>query len=294
MKTLSVDQNFLGLPDELSAFEAAKSVVLPIPYEATTSYIQGTASGPNAILAASQQVEFYDDELKCEPCRTGISTANFLRPNEANHAENLVQIQEEAEAHYSSGKFVLSLGGEHSITIPLVRAANKVFGDFSVLQLDAHSDLRDSYEGSQLNHACVMARVNEICDFVGVGLRSGVQGEEKGIRSGSRLFYASEMQKGGDWRQSAVDALGENVYLTFDLDFFDPSIMPSVGTPEPGGFFWYNTLEFLKEVFRTKNVFAADIVELSPLFGLIHPDFLAAKLAYKFIGYKHCLDSSQI
>lgn len=261
----------------------------PIPYEATTTYAQGTAAGPAAILSASQQVELWDDELDCEPCEHGICTLPHFDATGMNHNEALSKIGEISCQIFNEGKFSLSLGGEHSVTIPLVKKAAEFWPDLSVLHFDAHSDLRQSYEGSTLNHACVMARVGEICPFVSVGLRSGIKGERANARSDSRLIYARQMQKNAHWIDQALAGLSRNVYLTFDLDFLDPSIMPSVGTPEPGGFLWYETLEFIRCVFRERNVVACDIVELKPVDTLHHPDFLAAKLAYKMIGYKLCI-----
>ena len=289
MKTLGVEDNFLGLSEAESAYNTARAVILPLPYEKTTSYKQGTAAGPQAILSASQQVEFYDDELRAEPRKVGIATVAAPDFTGLSHEAGLEKIAEVAGLLFDDGKFVVSLGGEHSVTIPLVREVVRRHPDVSVLQLDAHSDLRRSYEGSPLNHACVMARVDELCDFVAVGLRSGIAGEEKGLRAGSRLFYACEMVRDSSWQQKALDALGEKVYLTLDLDFFDPAIMPAVGTPEPGGFHWYETLAFLREVFREKEVVACDVVELMPQPGQHHADFLAAKLVHRLLGYRFLL-----
>ena len=278
MQTLPQSENFLGLEDSQSSFENAQAVILPIPYEGTTTYIKGTADGPAAILQASQQVEYYDDELGSEPCMHGIATAEPLPFAGQSHKQALAKIGTAAQKIMQTEKFFVGIGGEHSITIPIVRHAVEIFDNLSVLQLDAHSDLRDSYEGSPLNHACVMARVNECCDFVSVGLRSGIIGEQKNIRPGAKLIYAREMVGNSDWQQAALAALSENVYLTFDLDF--------LGTPEPGGFHWYQTLAFLKRVFAEKNVVACDVVELCPMPNVRHADFLAAKLVYKLIGYK--------
>lgn len=285
-RALPQNENFLGLDESLSSFEKSKVAILPVPYEGTTTYIKGTAKGPAAILAASQQIEFFDDELGAEPCKSGVATLPPLSFAGQSHEQALSKISEMAKKFLESDKFFVGLGGEHSITIPIVQEAVKIYSRLSVLQLDAHSDLRDSYEGSRLNHACVMARVNECCDFVSIGLRSGVMKEQENIRAGAHLIYAKDMAGKNDWQQSVFDALSDTVYLTFDLDFFDPSIMPAVGTPEPGGFHWYETLAFLKEVFEQKKVVACDVVELCPIERLVHPDFLAAKLVYKLIGYK--------
>lgn len=286
MTTLPRSENFLGIEEKYSSFESAQAVILPIPYEGTTTYMKGTVDGPAAILSASQQIEFFDDELRAEPCKSGIATAPALSFHGQSHEQALTKIGAEAASIMNSGKFFVGLGGEHSVTIPIVQEAAKIFSNLSVLQLDAHSDLRDSYEGSKLNHACVMARVNECCDFVSVGLRSGIIDEEKNLRPGARLIYANDMIGNNKWHQIVLDALSENVYITLDLDFFDPSVMPALGTPEPGGFHWYETLAFLKKVFAEKNVVACDVVELCPIEGLVHPDYFAAKMVYKLISYK--------
>ena len=287
MQVLSENENFLRLEATFANFAKAQAVVLPVPYEATTTYNQGTVGGPAAILTASHQVELYDEELDREPFTVGVATLPPLQFSDAQeHEAALASIGQRGKAVMETGKFLLSLGGEHSITIPLVQQAAEIFPDFAVLQLDAHSDLRDSYDGSAYSHACVMARVNDICDFVGVGVRSGVAGEREGLRPGARLFYAHEMRQDSQWPERVLDSLPENVYLTLDLDFFDPSIMPAVGTPEPGGFRWGETLQFLRMLFEERNVVACDVVELSPIPGLVHPDFLAARLVYKLIAYR--------
>jgi len=287
MQVLPENENFLRLEDTFANFAKAQSVVLPVPYEATTTYNRGTVNGPAAILAASHQVELYDEELDREPFTVGVATLPPVQfQDNPDHEAALDAIGERGRAVMQTGKFLLSLGGEHSITIPLVERAVEVFPDLGVLQLDAHSDLRDSYEGSAYNHACVMARVNEMCDFVGIGVRSGIAGERGELRPGARLFYAHEMRQDPQWPDKVLDALPENVYLTLDLDYFDPAIMPAVGTPEPGGFHWHETLQFLRLLFEERNVVACDVVELAPIDGLVHPDFLAAKLVYKLIAYR--------
>lgn len=287
MQVLPENENFLRLEEAYANFAKAQAVVLPVPYEATTTYNQGTVDGPAAILAASHQVELYDAELDLEPFTVGVATLPSMQFGEKeDHEAALDAIGLQGKAVMQTGKFLLALGGEHSITIPLVEQAAEVFPELGVLQLDAHSDLRDSYEGSSYNHACVMARVNEICDFVGVGVRSGIAGERGDLRPGARLFYAHEMRRDPQWPDKVLDSLPENVYLTLDLDYFDPSIMPAVGTPEPGGFHWNETLQFLHALFEEHNVVACDVVELSPIDGLVHPNFLAARLVYKLIAHR--------
>ncbi len=278
--------NFLGIEEKYSAYETAQTVILPLPYEQTTSYMPGAAKGPQAIVDASAYVELYDEELDVEAYLTGIHTLKapaFLGEAEADFQK----ISDTCSKLLQDGKFVVSLGGEHSVSFPLVRAFNEQFPGLSVLQLDAHSDLRDSYEGSIYSHASVMRRIFELNrNIVQVGIRSQCKEEADFIRQKEiHTFYVHQIHKTG-FAPSILEALTENVYITIDVDFFDPSIMPATGTPEPGGFLWNETLFFLKEIFKIKNVVGMDVVELSPQKGLVHPDFLAARLIYKLLGYK--------
>lgn len=279
--------NFLDLPPELSDPERARAAVLCLPYEATTSYGKGTRRGPESIVRASTQVELYDEELEVEPCEVGIAT---VRPFEAGFPETgepaVRRIAEACHSLLQAGKFVAALGGEHTVSVGLVEAHRAAFADLWVLQLDAHSDLRQEYQGTRWSHACTMARIGELCPFVGIGLRSGIRGERSDLAPPSRIFYAHEMRRDPDWPERVLDALGEHVYLTLDLDFFDPAIMPAVGTPEPGGFWWNETLTFLRTLCTRKTVVGFDVVELAPISGLAAPDFLAARLVYKLLGYR--------
>lgn len=277
--------NFLDLPGQLTDFERAQVAVLCIPYEASTTYGRGTQRGPQAIVDASHQVEFYDEELDLEPCQIGISTSMPIEKFDSNPEVAMEQISAACDKLLSQNKFVISLGGEHTVTVGLVRAFKKHYPNLWVLQLDAHSDLRNEYHGSKLNHACVMARVNEICPFLGVGIRSAIKDERNLLKPPSQIHYAHELQRNPSWSSFLVEPLREPVYITIDLDFFDPAIVPAVGTPEPGGFFWYETLAFLRNVIRSRKVVGFDIVELCPQAGFQASDFVAAKLAYKLIGY---------
>ncbi|MFQ5706869.1 MAG: agmatinase [bacterium] len=280
------DLNFLGLPESLADLATARVAILCLPLEASTTYGKGTARGPQAILAASHQVELYDEELQTTPCEIGISTQQPFAQFEDSIEFSLQQIASECARLLKMDKFVVGLGGEHSITVGLVQAFQAQFPDLWVLQLDAHSDMRDSYMNSKYNHACVMARVGEICPFIGVGIRSSLRDEQEALKGPSRIIYAFEMQQNQAWPDLVLAHLGDPVYLTIDLDFFDPGIMPSVGTPEPGGFYWHETLAFLKRVVQTHTVVGFDVVELRPLPNLSAPDFTAAKLVYKLIGYQ--------
>jgi agmatinase len=261
---------------------------LPLPFEATTSYGRGTRRGPAAIIKASQQVEFFDEELNLEPCQVGIATVKPPALSKVTPARAVKIIADSCRALCNDGKFVIGLGGEHTVTVGMVQAMHEKYPDLWVVQLDAHSDLRDQYEGSRFSHACAMARVQELCPFVGLGIRSGIRGERKRLAPPSWLYYAHEMHRNGAarWMEEVFNILGRRVYLTIDLDFFNPAEMPAVGTPEPGGFGWYDALAFLRELFTRREVVGGDVVELSPLRGMAASDFFAARLAYKLIAYK--------
>jgi agmatinase len=284
----------LGLDEEASAFARSRAVILPVPYESTTSFGGGTRAGPRAILEASRYVELWDQELRADPSRAGIHTLPALELSRAGPAAAMEELGRAYAALLEplGDRFPLMLGGEHSISAPAIRAvaATAARGGrrLQVLQFDAHADLRGSYEGTPYSHASAMRRVLDVADVVGVGIR-GISQEEVEVAessSGVTLVYADEMWEDDRWMDRALEALGDPVYLTFDVDYFDPSLVPSTGTPEPGGGDWYRTLRFLRRVFRERRVLAADVVELAPVPGLAAPDFLVAKLVYKLLGYR--------
>lgn len=283
---------FLGLDHPEGSFDAADAVLLPVPYESTTSWGGGTRRGPAGIVEASRYIEMYDQEFSCEP---GALLRIHTLPGLELTRAGATPAMEELRAAYGKvaeacgERFLLMLGGEHSISSPAILAqADRHEGRLSVLQMDAHADLRAEYEGTPNSHASAMARVLDRADVVAVGLR-GVSQEEidvSGASDASTLIWADEMWEDDRWMDRALEALGPDVYLTFDVDYFDPSLVPSTGTPEPGGGDWYRTLRFLRRVFAERRVVAADIVELAPTPGLSAPDFLVAKLAYKLISYR--------
>jgi len=292
----ALPQTFLGLDEAAGAFDSARAVVFPVPYEATTSYGGGTRGGPAAIIDASRYIEVYDREMDAEMGpEIGIHT---LPPIELTRAGPAEAMQELRDAHdrvleAAGDRFVLMLGGEHAVSAPAIRshaarlAANDG-GRLTVLQFDAHADLRAEYEGSPHSHASAMARVLDVADVVGVGLR-GVSAEEVEVarsHDGVHLVWADDMWESDDWMDEAIDRLGDTVYITFDVDYFDPSLVPSTGTPEPGGGDWYRTLRFLRRVFEQRDVVGCDVVELAPTPGLHAPDFLVARLVYKLLGYR--------
>lgn len=281
----------MGLDDEASRFETARALILPVPYESTTSWGSGARGGPRAILEASRYIEVYDQELDDEPARVGIHTLPALELTRAGATPAMAEL-ESAYARVldaAGDRFVVMLGGEHSVSAPAIRAwAARSEGRLSVLQLDAHADLRAEYEGSTHSHASAMARVLDVAHVVAVGVRA-LSPEEVRVARDSKavtLVWADHMWEDDSWMDAALERLGKRVYLTFDVDYFDPSLVPSTGTPEPGGGDWYRTLRFLRRVFREREVVACDVVELAPNPGLSAPDFLVAKLVYKLIGYR--------
>lgn len=278
---------FLDIPGKRASYAEAEFVVLPIPYDATTSYRPGTRNGPAAILDASRQVEDFDEELGHAVAGCRIATLAPMAPRvdgpEAMHEE----IFHAAKRVVRDRKFLFSLGGEHSITSGLVRAVMTRHRKLSVLQIDAHADLREEYEGSPFSHASVMRRILELgATVVPVGIRNISREEHTFLkRANLRLFTARECVSGTAWMNEAVERLGELVYVTIDIDGFDPAYAPGTGTPEPGGLDWYQVTALLRMVCAQRNVVGADIVEVSPVPGQTVTEFLAAKLAYKLMAY---------
>lgn len=281
--------NFLGLPPELTGYRQAAAVVWPIPMERTTSYVSGTARGPRAIVDASRFAETYDEELGAEPSRRGIHTLPEMDTRHGSVEDLLANLKRVAGSLLDDGKFFVALGGEHSLTPPLVAASAERFPGLSVLQVDAHSDLRDQYEGSRHSHACAMRRVVEMCPAVQVGIRSMSPEEAADVgRLPTRIFPAHKLhaRPAAEWIAEVLAALSDTVYLTFDIDGLDPALVPATGTPEPGGLGWYETLALLRALFEQKRVVAADLVELLPQPGQHASDFLCARLVYKMISYR--------
>ena len=280
-------ENFLGLPAEHSDFDGAGVVILPVPYEATVSYMGGTRFGPRGLIHASRFVELYDHELDAEPYAIGVHTLPELLLTGAGPGKAMRELRRAFDALLPSGKFVIMLGGEHSVSGPPILAHADRLGTrkLSVLQLDAHADLRAEYEGTPHSHACVMHVVHERVKLVQVGIRS-LTAEERALQRRRRMtvVFGHELET-PDWEDRVLAALGPDVYITIDVDYFDPTFMPSTGTPEPGGGAWNRTIRLLDRVFRERTVVGADVVELAPLPGIVAPDFLAAKLVYKLIGF---------
>ena len=264
---MNTTNNYAGIPDEFAQLEKAKVVLIPVPYDGTSTWGKGADKGPKAFLEASENMEWYDIETDTEVYQQGIYLANAIE--EDSSPEAMVNAVHKVTKEYiKRNKFVTLFGGEHSISIGTIRAFNECFDNLTVLHIDAHADIRKSYNGSKFNHACAVHEASQTTNLIQVGIRS-MDAIEKTFIDEEKTFFAHDMVNDEYWTDKVIDLMTDNVFITFDLDALDPSIMPSTGTPEPGGLFYYETLEFLKQVFEDKNV-----------------DFLAAKLYYKMLSYK--------
>lgn len=280
-------RNFLGIPAENSQLATSPYVILPVPYEETATYGKGTQYGPAAIIAASQEVELFDDELDREPYLAGIHTAPSVEITSAGaQAQNEI-IYKSCRELVQKGKVVGMLGGEHSISYGAVRACLEKYPELTVVQLDAHADLRDGYLGEPFSHAAVMRRIRELTKKTfGIGIRNYSSAENDYIKAEKvSICSAGNVCRNPHWVDEVVEQLSGDVYLTFDLDAFDPSLLPATGTPEPGGLTWYPVLELLRKVITKCHLVSFDLVELSPIDGNHASDFVAAKLTHKIIGY---------
>lgn len=281
---MSTTKNYAGIADEFAQLETAKVVLIPVPYDGTSTWGKGADKGPEAFLEASENMETYDLETDTEVYRQGIYLAGPI--TEDTSPEAMVKaVHATTKEYIKRNKFVTLFGGEHSISIGTIRAFNEFFDNLSVLHIDAHADLRQSYNGSKYNHACAVHEASQTTNLVQVGIRS-MDAIEKTFMDEEKVFFAHDMVNDDYWMDKVVEALTDNVLITFDLDALDPSILPATGTPEPGGLFWYETLDFLKRVFEEKNVVGFDIVELCPNAQDKTSNFLAAKLYYKMLSYK--------
>jgi agmatinase len=278
--------SFAGITPPYSDWERARVVVLPVAYEGTTEWRSGTRDAPRAIISASRYLELYDLELDWEIYRVGIHTLPELQPEMAGPEHMVQRVYEVARGLLEQEKTVLMLGGEHTLTLGMVRAYREKYQALSVLQLDAHADLRQSYLGTKFSQATVMRRIYELCPVVPAGIRSLSQEEHHFIsEAGISPLYACDLISGRVTSKQVSDSLSKEVYITVDLDVLDPGIMPAVGTPEPGGIGWYGLLDLLSEVAQARQIVGFDLVELCPREGPGSCAFLAAKLAYKLIGY---------
>lgn len=288
-KTSQGTRGYAAIDEEYSSFKKAKVVIMQVPYEKTVTYKKGTVNGPAAIIDASKKMELFDEELNQETYKIGIHTMDPLAVEELQPEEMVDKVYGATFELLKASKFPVILGGEHSLSIGSVKAFKEIYPNISVLQLDAHYDLRNEYIGSRFNHGCTARRISEICPIVQTGTRS-LSKEEKdflatqanGRVKAINVYDILDMPL---WKDVISNSLSENVYVTIDLDVFDPSLMPAVGTPEPGGIGWYETLDLLREVSKDKKIVGFDVVELCPIKDQIASDFLSAKLIYRLLGY---------
>jgi agmatinase len=273
---------FGALTEEYCQYGTASIAILPVPYDGTSTWMKGSDRGPQALLDASANLELYDIETNSELFKHGIVTLDPV-PCPDDPEEMVGVVYERARALLTDRKFIVGIGGEHTISVGLVRAVADKFPNLCVLQFDAHADTRNEYKGSKYNHACVMSRIREICPYVQVGIRS-MDSSELTTLDSNRTIFAHELLRGSDVISRVLSSVKENVYVTIDLDVLDPSVMPSTGSPEPGGLDWYTLLELIGAVIDEKNVVAMDVTELLPNPANKAPDFLAAKLIYRALS----------
>jgi agmatinase len=282
-------KNYTALEEEYSSFKKSKVVILQVPYDKTATYLKGTVNGPQAIIDASKKMELFDEELNQETYKIGIHTMDPLPVQEMAPEAMVEKVYGATLEVLKANKFPVILGGEHSLSIGAVKAFKETYPDLSVLHLDAHYDMRDEYFGSKFNHGCVARRISEMCPIVQTGTRS-LSKEEKDFLSTPaaskvKTINVYDILDMPLWKDVISRHLSEHVYVSIDLDVFDPSLMPAVGTPEPGGIGWYETLDLLREVSKDKKIVGFDVVELCPIKGQVASDFLASKLIYRLLGY---------
>jgi len=285
LDTMKRSKNYAGIEDEYARFSSSRILLQSIPYDGTSTWGKGADMGFEAFLEASENMELYDIETESEVYQKGIHILPEIREKSSPEKVYKSVLNKSIEL-LETGKFLTFFGGEHSISIGIIEAFRKKYKNLTVLQLDAHSDLRKSYQGSEYNHACAMHQASQNTNLIQVGIRS-MDSFEMTFLKKEKCFFAEDMYRNTDWINKSIDLMTENVYLTVDLDVFDPSIMPSTGTPEPGGMDWNTVIQYLRKVFEQKNVVGFDIVELAPIEHLKAPDFLVAKLYYKLLSYKY-------
>jgi agmatinase len=286
--------SFGGRDGAIVDFDKARVLILPVPYDATTTYTPGTRQGPRAILQASQHLELFDDETGQEVFRLGIATLEEMEVDVNSPQAMVAKVRTLGEKTLEAGFFPLMLGGEHLLSLGMIQAVASCTEELSILQLDAHADLRQTYQGAEHSNACVMRLASRSGALVPVGIRSlSVEEHRWAEEEDLPVFYAKDIHNRPDWQERVVAQLHSQVYITIDLDVFDPGVMPAVGTPEPGGLHWYEVLKLLRSVCQARRVVGADIMELCPQPGNIAPDFFAAKLAYKLLAYRFENELSQ-
>ncbi len=281
---MKTTKTYAGIPEQYSKLEQSKIVLIPVPYDGTSTWQKGADKGPEAFLNASENMELYDIETDSEVYKEGVFLADPV--TEDRSPEAMVEaVHQVTKKYINKNKFVTIFGGEHSVSIGTIRAFNEYFDNLTVLHIDAHADLRKEYDGSSCNHACAVYEASQSTNLVQVGIRS-MDTSEKTVMNLDKVFFAHDMAVNEYWMEDVIDQLTGNVFITFDLDALDVSVLQATGTPEPGGLFWYETLAFLKKVFEERNVVGFDIVELCPNPNHKASDFVAAKLYYKMLSYK--------
>lgn len=278
------NRTYAGIPKEFATLERSKTALITVPYDGTSTWGKGADKGPEAFLDASENMELYDIETNSEVYKEGVYL-NEMPADFESPADMVTKVHDEVKEFILKNKFVTLFGGEHSVSIGSIRAFSETFQNLTVLQIDAHADLRNEYDGTPYNHACAMHEASKTTNLVQVGIRS-MDISEKKFMNTDNVFFAHQMAEDDFWQDKALDLLTENVYITIDLDGFDPAILPGTGTPEPGGLYWYETLAFLKTIFDSRNVVGFDIVELCPSEHDRVSPFNAAKLYYKMLSYK--------
>lgn len=288
---MNLKKTFGGIPEEFGQLAKSKIVLIPVSYDGTSTYQKGADKGPEAFLDAADNMEWYDIETDSEVYREGIYLTETIAENTS--AEAVVQaVYTKTKEYITKNKFVTLVGGEHSISIGAIKAHYENYDNLTVLHIDAHADLRKEYLGSKYNHACALYDASQNTNLIQVGIRS-MDKSEKTVMDYDKVFFAHEMLLSEDWMEDALDLMTDDVYITFDLDALDPSILPGTGTPEPGGMMWYETLEFLQKVMKKRNVVGFDIVELCPIEGTKVSEFLAVKLYYKMLSYKFAVSEEE-
>lgn len=276
--------NFAEIDDKYAQLETSQIVMIPVPYDGTSTFMKGADKGPQALIEASVSLEWYDIETGTEVYKEGIHITEPV--TESTSPEAMVEaVFAETKKYLETGKFVTVVGGEHSVSIGTIRAFAEKYDNLTVLHLDAHSDLRQEYEGSACNHACAMAKAQNTTNLIQVGIRSMDIGELEYMNK-ENVFFAHEIQTNPHWMEQAIEKMTDNVFITIDLDVFDPSVIPSTGTPQPGGLLWYEVMSFFKKVSGQKNIVGFDIMELCPNEHAKASDVAAAKLYYKLLSYK--------
>ena len=281
-------KTYAGIPEQYAKLDRSEIVLIPVPYDGTSSWQKGADKGFDAFLEASENMELYDIETNSEVYKKGVFIAEFIDENTTPEAM-VEQVHKTVKKYIQKNKFVTVFGGEHSISIGTIRAFKDSFKNLTVLHLDAHADLRDTYEGTTCNHACAVYEASKTTNLIQVGIRS-MDSSERDAMNTDKVFFAEQMIYDDSWPDRAIELMTDQVFITFDVDVFDHSIMPSTGTPEPGGLLWNETIEFLKKVFKEKEVVGFDIVELCPNPTNKAPDFMIAKLYYKMLSYKFSKD----